>query len=159
MPIVKVSWILAAQRATRRQCEPQPPGLLASCFSVQSHPGTQHPPSPTLFKAFCSPLSTQTQDLVLEAFTDTSVLVQRDELSRLPLEMFSIFESLLIFLGSFAKRSSVANVTSLPSGGPDAVQFGEKRGQGSVAREQGALGRATGGGGWGAISAGVLGPC
>lgn len=100
-----MSWILAAQRVTRRQCEPQPPGLLASCFSVQSYPGTQQFPSPTLFKAFCSPLSTQTQDLVLEAFADTSVLIQRDELSGRPLEMLSVFESLLIFLGSFAERS------------------------------------------------------
>lgn len=47
------------------------------------------------------------------------------------------FLNLLIFLGSLAELSSVANVTSLPSGGPDAVQLGEKRGQGSVAREQG----------------------
>lgn len=46
----------------------------------------------------------------------------------------------------------MANTPSLPSGGPDAVQPGKKRGQGSVAREQGpwvGLRR------WGPISSGA----
>ena len=112
-------------RGTAFLCFPR----FSFCFCLSASPI----PSLALYSSF----RTQTEGC-LGSFPNTQGWCSKTCFSDFPWRPFTIFGSLLLLLGSSVKPCSVANTPSLPTGGPDAVQPGKKRGQGSVAREQGA---------------------